>query len=457
MSETDKTLVWSCQPAAAAYVAGLWEQYTAALPAVRSLEGQARAHASTRLLDWLDHLVLADGPELAVQLAGLGYAVEDVPAGPGETVYHHPGAILPRLVLHPTSGAAPGTVLAAALPVDDIAAFLLAQRAGAPIEGSPLGPYRQARLWPAAGRAFLVVERRATRSMLPVAVPADHAQAVLEARERWAARPRPADDALSAMRQALALARELARSLGTDMAAWAVFSVERTYWRQRNHAGIVQKARQDRLGLGWGNHDHHTFRSSRAAFALLIEILETLGFRPREQFYAGEEAGWGAQVMEQPVCGLAVFADVDLAPDEVGIDFAHAGLSPRKELGTVGLWCALHGESMLAAGLHHLAARLDFAAAADALAPWNVSSMAPFSDFPYLRQSFTQAERWVVEAGRLERLQAAGQISAAQAERFAQEGARGSHLENIQRGEGFKGFNQQRVSDIIRRTDPRAA
>lgn len=28
--------------------------------------------------------------------------------------------------------------------------------------------------------------------------------------------------------------------------------------------------------------------------------------------------------------------------------------------------------------------------------------------------------------------------------------------ENTQRGEGFKGFNQQRVSDIIRRTDPRA-
>jgi hypothetical protein len=29
-------------------------------------------------------------------------------------------------------------------------------------------------------------------------------------------------------------------------------------------------------------------------------------------------------------------------------------------------------------------------------------------------------------------------------------------LENIQRGDGFKGFNQQQVSDIIRRTDPRS-
>jgi hypothetical protein len=39
---------------------------------------------------------------------------------------------------------------------------------------------------------------------------------------------------------------------------------------------------------------------------------------------------------------------------------------------------------------------------------------------------------------------------------FAVRGAIGSHLENIQRGEGFKGFNQQTISDIILRTDPRA-
>ena len=50
-----------------------------------------------------------------------------------------------------------------------------------------------------------------------------------------------------------------------------------------------------------------------------------------------------------------------------------------------------------------------------------------------------------------------GQITAAQREQFAERGAVGSHLENIQRKEGFKGFNQQKISDIIRRTDPRTA
>ena len=34
-------------------------------------------------------------------------------------------------------------------------------------------------------------------------------------------------------------------------------------------------------------------------------------------------------------------------------------------------------------------------------------------------------------------------------------GAIGSHLENLERREGFKGFNQQAVSAIIAATDPR--
>jgi hypothetical protein len=111
---------------------------------------------------------------------------------------------------------------------------------------------------------------------------------------------------------------------------------------------------------------------------------------------------------------------------------------------------------MLDAGLHHLAARLDFDAATADLAGWDVDMMAPFSDFPFLQQAFTRGERWDVAPARLAHLTAAGSIDPQQRERFAEDGAVGSHLENIERGDGFKGFNQQTVSDIIRRTDPRA-
>src|SRR5213076_231504 len=105
--------------------------------------------------------------------------------------------------------------------------------------------------------------------------------------------------------------------LGIDRTCDLFFAAERECWQRRNHAAQVQKARQDRLGLGWANHDHHTYRSSREHFSTLIAVLEQLGFVCRERFYGGRDAGWGAQVLEQPSCGIVIFADVDLAPEEV--------------------------------------------------------------------------------------------------------------------------------------------
>ena len=70
----------------------------------------------------------------------------------------------------------------------------------------------------------------------------------------------------------------------------------------------------------------------------------------------------------------------------------------RGEPGTVGLWCALHGEAILQAGMHHLECQFDFAALKDQLEKQeNVSVMKPFTDFSYLRQAFTEGEIWPVE------------------------------------------------------------
>ena len=46
-------------------------------------------------------------------------------------------------------------------------------------------------------------------------------------------------------------------------------------------------------------------------------------------------------------------------------------------------------------------------------------------------------------------------ITREQADGFLRDGAIGSHLENLQRKGGFKGFNQKSVSVIISATDPR--
>ena len=81
--------------------------------------------------------------------------------------------------------------------------------------------------------------------------------------------------------------------------------------------------------------------------------------------------------------------------------------------------------------------------------------MKPFSDFPYLKQAFTEGERWPVRKERAEKLRQEGSITEEQFQTFTRDGAIGSHLENLQRKGGFKGFNQHAVSLIIAETDPR--
>ncbi len=145
---------------------------------------------------------------------------------------------------------------------------------------------------------------------------------------------------------------------------------------------------------------------------------------------------------------------LDLSAEEKDIDFAHKGLETRSELGSVGLWVGLHGESILEAGMHHLAARFNFEAAREDLKAVGVGMMKPFSNFPFLKQAFTEPERWQVQGEKLNLLLKNHSLSSEQASVFLRDGAVGSHLENIQRGQGFKGFNQNSVSAIIKWTNP---
>jgi hypothetical protein len=257
----------------------------------------------------------------------------------------------------------------------------------------------------------------------------------------------------------IVLAKELLEEslelVGRDQSCQIFFEEERAYWENRNRAARIQKFRQDQLGLGWGNHDRHTFRSSREHFVDLTDFLLALGFEKRERYYAGAEAGWGAQISEQALVGITVFADVDLMPEETQLDFSSHRLPPASKLGTVGLWVGLHGESFLSAGMHHLEARFDYALLREQLKAEGINTMNPFSNFEFLRQAFTEGERWQVNPARAEKLLAAKLITPEQFDKFMKEGALGSHLENLQRHGGFKGFNQKSVSAVISATDPR--
>jgi len=110
---------------------------------------------------------------------------------------------------------------------------------------------------------------------------------------------------------------------------------------------------------------------------------------------------------------------------------------------------------MLQAGMHHLAVRFDFAQVKKDLAKKGTSFMKPFSYFSFLKQAFSVGQMWHVDRRRALALVRAGSIDAEEAKMFIKKGAVGSHLENIQRRQGFKGFNQEAVSVIIKATDPR--
>lgn len=449
-----KNIHWSCQPKAEQFIHKILAESCQKNHFLADLEKKLYEETSTRLFDWLDHVEVGHSEEVGRELEECGFISEL--ATPHYRVFSHPGAKLPLVVVkdqsHPFVGIA--------LTVESIAEFLLCRGLSCWIEGSPYAPFRRACVSKEQGVFVSVVERRGVLSMEPVVMQAGELDKIFAAYEKWQTRPRnqqTEEEEDEGLRQAVILAEEIVESVGTGMGAWIVLDVERRFWQAKNRAGQIQKNRQDALGFGWANHDHHTFRISRKNFKMVVRLFEILGFHARERFYAGLEAGWGAQVMEHKEARLVLFLDVDLSPKEIEGDFAHGHLGELPALGTIGLWCALHGESILQAGMHHLEAQFDFAKLEKDLEQLGIKVMDPFTKLPYLRQAFTVGEVWKVDEKRIARLLARDLITPEQAARFKEKGAIGSHLENLERKEGFKGFNQKSVSDIIHRTDPRGA
>jgi hypothetical protein len=423
---------------------------------------------STQFKVWVDHLVLSGDRGLAERVEKLGYERQSAAYAVGVPLFAHLGGIFPPIALckgaAAESSSAGLSVAEVAIKVESVPDFSRAHDLGLEVDGYPIGPYRVARI-PGDRTSLAVVERRGYRGFEPYPgelaregrMKPHAAREALAARDLWEGRRRrfdDDDDGIAATEATLGRVIELAGS--TDLACHLVFVCERSYWQSRNSAARVQKARQDRLGLGWANHDHHTFRCSRRYFPRIMSMFKRLGFELRERFHAGAQAGWGAQILEHPVTGIVIFADLDLAPEEANDDFSREVLPELSRPGTVGLWVALHGESILEAGMHHLEAQFDFDALRDGIkAEAGIETMAPFSNFPFLRQAFTAGERWPVAKQRADRAHAQGWINDEQHRKFLSDGTIGSHLENLERREGYKGFNQQAVSAIIAATDPR--
>ena len=460
MSSPFDQFQWQPQPQAQALVNELLSDFLARCPGGATVAKKMEHDTGTRFRDWVDFIQAPRNPDLRARLLDVGFDRRPTPGAPD--CFIHPGAMFPTIVLDPAK------VTRVGIKVESVIASLppghLADAPAPPaddIEGEPLAPMRRARAFcgeaasGGGGAELWVIERHGYRGFAIPKPDTVRAMLTLKHAEAFRRRTRDFPEDVQAFDLLDKLVDAAIADLGADLSCDLFFASEREFWQRRNRAAQIQKARQDRLGLGWANHDHHTYRSSREWFTRTVALFEKLGFQARERFYGGEEAGWGAQVLEQPEAGITIFADVDLSPDEIAGNFAHEPLDARKDLGTVGLWCGLHGESILQAGMHHLECQFNFEALVDQLEAAHIETMAPFTDFPFLKQAFTAGERWPVSERRIARLLSLGMITPAQSIQFRSQGAIGSHLENLERNDGYKGFNQKGVSEIIARTDPR--
>lgn len=442
MSETPsiRGANWERQEAAQRVYLDTVESFLQACPEARSFSQKLLHETAIRLIDIIDHLIIADDAMI----------LRFVQAGWREA----------GVAFRNTSGQFPpflqGGRSAIMIRVESIDHFIRVHGLTVTPQGAPLSPLRQAIAFEGTQAAFGVVERNGATGF---AVEEVDSTSIREGRlflNAFRPRRRQFDTVEEGLAATEALVNQAVSAVGPHRACAFWLMAERDNWMRRCAAGRLQKARQDAMGVGWSNIDHHTYDGSRRHFRQTIRILEKLGYERREMLYAGELAGWGSQVLEQPVIGSTIFADVDLAPEELTVDFARDVLPDLPRHRRAGLLSELLGESILEAGLNHAAGLYDQRLLRQQLAAHSVRMMPPFTDWPHLYQELTEGDWDAVDPSRVDGLERAGHINAGEAEQLRVNGSMVTHLENIERNHGYKGFNREGIDSVLRKLDPRA-
>lgn len=436
---------WTVQPAAERWLAGTLAAALAANPDAERYAAALLDRCGVRLRDIVDHLRLP-----APLLAGARAAGWQAVAGAADDgLLENPDGFFPAVL--------PGDddQVHIAFRVESLDQFQAVTGQRHAIAGAPFAPLRIALAFAGDGSRFLAVERNGATGYAPADPPPENIRAARLHLQRFRTRPRRFASVAEGLAHTEALVDAAVAEIGPHRACDLWLKAEREYWMTRCPAGAWAKARQDAAGIGWANIDHHTYDGSREHFRVTVRILEKLGYELREMLYAGELAGWGSQILEQPALKSTIFADVDLAPHEIAVDFAHDVLPPLDRHRRAGVLSVLHGESILEGGLNHVAGLYDNQRLRAIAAAEGRRMMAPFSDFPFLYQELTEGDWAAVDPARVDALEAGGHIGAAEAEQIRLNGAIAAHLENLERNEGYKGFNKPGIDGVLRQLDPR--
>jgi hypothetical protein len=411
-----------------------------ACPQAKVFAQRLLQETAIRLIDIVDHLILADEAMLAT-LKAAGWSQD------GAVLRNSAGLFPPVLS---------GKRSVIMIRVESVDQFNRVHGLASAPQGAPFAPLRTAVAFESQQASLGIVERNGGTAF--GAEPSDPAS-IREGRwflGAFRARRRQFDTVDAGLTAVEHLVDQAVAAIGPHRACAFWLTAERENWMRRCAAGRWQKARQDAAGVGWANIDHHTYDSSRRHFRQTIRILEKLGYERREMLYAGELAGWGSQVLEQPVIGSTIFADVDLAPEELSVDFARDTLPDLPKHRRAGLLSELLGESILEAGLNHVAGLYDQRVLRSQLASHGLQMMPPFTNWPHLYQELTEGDWEAVDPFRVDKLERNGHVSAEEAEQLRMNGSIVTHLENIERNDGYKGFNREGIDSVLRKLDPRA-
>ncbi len=397
----------------------------------------ASLECGLRFLDLIDHLRLAVVPSAKTFLEKQGFKPVPVRKLSG-VLFQHPDALFPELILEEVKGEKAQGILEIALKVEDLDNLKKVRGYPGTIRGVKEGGLRKLSLDDSKGSSKVTFVERKGGKDFEEDLEGGRLEKIQETRELFGPHRdkeiRTLQDPDEGFRKTRDLIQEAIAQIGKDRAAYEWVRSEIRFWEGRNRAGKIQGEIQRSLGVGWANVDHITYRNSKEFYPKTIELLSLLGFQKREVLHAEE---FTAQVMEHPALGTFAFVDVD---------------PPQKTLGTVELWVRLHGESMLGAGLHHMAARYSFLKLQGALEKKGIRFRPPFSFFEDLKQAFSEGEKRRVSESHAKPLFESKKITPAQYREYTTQGALYTHLENIQRGNGFKGFNPHSVDKTLRDT-----
>ncbi len=337
--------LWSDYSEAHAFVQGIIKQSFDAAPEAEALMQRLLSGCGLSAFDMIDHIAMPKS-ELAERL---GWSFTG-------GAWRAPHPLLPPIWESPR--------MQIGFRVEAMEAFFAALGREGAIDGARFGPFRIATFTSMNAVTFCAVERFGWVGLKP---PPPSARIIRRARihqQIFRTRRRQFQNIERALAYTLRLSQAAAADLGPQWAGALFARAEREYWQTRSALASTPHRRQRAAGVGWCTTANLSYASSRAHLPKLIQILETLGYRHRATLVRRRDAlDWAALPFDPPPGAPIIRVHFDLAPYETVDEVLRGATAPLTWHGRPGIWCALHGESILEAGLHGLSARYDPACA----------------------------------------------------------------------------------------------